>query len=172
VDSGFQSPIYGSRTPVQGRMVHFGRSFNPLSTGHARRNEDGALWSFRRFNPLSTGHARHQAVKFDISLPGFQSPIYGSRTGRFLLTKEYLKNVSIPYLRVTHAQSQRHRIVCAQFQSPIYGSRTVKPRENYSSNFAFQSPIYGSRTLIVAGIKVTIQFVSIPYLRVTHRYLL
>jgi len=63
----------------------------------------------------------------------FQSPIYGSRTRAQGVAGLALGQVSIPYLRVTHADNDPLEFPVEQFQSPIYGSRTLQ-RPVESSN--------------------------------------
>jgi len=77
--------------------------FNPLSTGHARKNLNIAWSPEEGFNPLSTGHAlyrnRKETQENKVSIPYLRvthdiaPPMPSEETV-----------VSIPYLRVTHPQ--------------------------------------------------------------------
>jgi len=98
----FQSPIYGSRTPIE---------FIETFCRH-------------RFQSPIYGSRTPFIPPIRIAWEGFQSPIYGSRTIKMLSEN--------PKLRLFQSPIYGSRTICLtpsrkqtpQFQSPIYGSRT------------------------------------------------
>jgi len=120
----FQSPIYGSRTSSPFCRVFLGMRFQSPIYGSRTTKHAKHTASTCSFNPLSTGHARKK--------PWIRPPCMRVSIPYLRVTHAIRSHVSpcwvvvsIPYLRVTHVGVWISLPYKTSFQSPIYGSRTT-----------------------------------------------